>query len=86
MQTSIDRFGRVIIPKTLRDHLGLDVGAILEIEEQDDGVLLRVVHEESGINNEEGVLVFTGTSLTDIKFAVQEFRARRHKGKQGIEK
>ncbi len=34
METTIDRFGRVVIPKRLRDDLGLKVGEPLVIEER----------------------------------------------------
>jgi AbrB family looped-hinge helix DNA binding protein len=35
MQTTIDTAGRVVIPKDLRDRLGLTGGRILEIREQE---------------------------------------------------
>jgi AbrB family looped-hinge helix DNA binding protein len=42
MEITLDRFGRIVIPKRLRDGLGLGPGAVLEIEEKnDDSLLLR---------------------------------------------
>lgn len=35
MQTAIDSAGRIVIPKTLRDALGLTAGQPLEIAERD---------------------------------------------------
>lgn len=35
MRTAIDSAGRIVIPKTLRDALGLTAGQPLEITEQD---------------------------------------------------
>jgi AbrB family looped-hinge helix DNA binding protein len=39
MRTAIDRAGRVIVPKVLRDELGLDPGRELEIRAR-DGILV----------------------------------------------
>jgi AbrB family looped-hinge helix DNA binding protein len=37
--------GQVVIPKAVRERLGLRAGDVLEIEEQGDVLLLRVRHE-----------------------------------------
>ena len=37
--------GQVVIPKAVRERLGLHAGDVLEIEEQGDALLLRVRHE-----------------------------------------
>lgn len=41
MQTSIDRLGRVVVPKAIRDRLRLVGGETLEVEEHDGVVTLR---------------------------------------------
>lgn len=43
MRTTIDRAGRVVIPKSIRDQLGLRGGTELEIREQDGRVDIAVV-------------------------------------------
>jgi len=43
MKAALDRFGRVIIPKKIREHLGLDAGKMLSIEENEGAVLLKPV-------------------------------------------
>jgi AbrB family looped-hinge helix DNA binding protein len=40
MMVSIDGAGRVVVPKGLRDALGLDAGAELEVEVVGDGLRL----------------------------------------------
>jgi AbrB family looped-hinge helix DNA binding protein len=41
MRTTIDRLGRVVVPKPLRDRLGLRGGEALEVEERDGVLELR---------------------------------------------
>lgn len=41
MKTTLDRFGRVLIPMEVRDHLGLNPGAVLEIVELEETILLK---------------------------------------------
>jgi AbrB family looped-hinge helix DNA binding protein len=41
MRRSIDRWGRVVVPKVIRDRLGLVGGEQLSIEEQDGVITLR---------------------------------------------
>jgi AbrB family looped-hinge helix DNA binding protein len=41
MKTTIDRLGRVVVPKAIRDRLQLRGGETLEVEERDGIVQLR---------------------------------------------
>ena len=41
METTVDRFGRVLIPKTLRKDIGLEPGVVLHIEKEDGKILLE---------------------------------------------
>jgi AbrB family looped-hinge helix DNA binding protein len=64
MRTTIDKAGRLVIPKPLRDRLGLEG----EVEVVADGVGVRiepVVGE--GLETEKGFLVIpaSGTKITD---------------------
>lgn len=63
MQTAIDKFGRVNIPKTIRDRLGWQPGTILEIQEVDDALVLKIQNDEPRLMRENGFLVFTGKPL-----------------------
>ena len=55
MRTTIDRAGRVVIPKALRDQLGLTPG---EIEVTSDGAALRIEPVAgSGLTEVDGRLV-----------------------------
>jgi AbrB family looped-hinge helix DNA binding protein len=77
MRTTIDRFGRVIIPKPIRDDLGLGPGSVLRVEEHGEGVILTPLREDPPLLVKDGVLVFSGSALVDITGALQTHRKER---------
>lgn len=83
METQIDKFGRVVIPKAVRDHLGLRTGSILQIEEHPHDIVLKVVDPISPIKIKGGIAVFTGEALDDIESAIEKERNRRLKDLEG---
>jgi AbrB family looped-hinge helix DNA binding protein len=79
METTLDRFGRIIIPKGVRDDMGLEAGAILQIEKEGEKIVLQPVHGEPQVMEKKGVLVFTGTAVGDVGAALHEHRKSRLK-------
>lgn len=77
MRTTVDRFGRVVVPKEIRDRLGLHPGSEIEIDEQGDEVVLKPAGREMPLKIEDGVLVFTGTARGDLAEAVRSHREER---------
>jgi AbrB family looped-hinge helix DNA binding protein len=71
METTLDKFGRVVIPKNIRDHLGLKSGEVLQIERLEDEVMLKPLREESPLHNKEGVLVFSGAATGNMIEAIR---------------
>jgi AbrB family looped-hinge helix DNA binding protein len=76
-QTTLDPFGRVVIPKSVRVRLGLEAGAVLEVDESDDTIVLRPVSDEAPLRREGGVLVFGGVALAPLEDAVGRLRGER---------
>jgi AbrB family looped-hinge helix DNA binding protein len=60
MNVKIDKAGRIILPKTLRDRLRLRQGSDLEIEERPEGVLLKPVGQEPSMVKKNGFWVYVG--------------------------
>jgi AbrB family looped-hinge helix DNA binding protein len=76
-ETSLDRFGRVVIPKETRDHFGLEPGSALIVEEREDGVLLRPASAPAALRLKKGVLVFSGELTRDAQDALRGQREDR---------
>jgi AbrB family looped-hinge helix DNA binding protein len=77
---TIDKAGRVVIPKPLREKLHLEPGDALELETAGEQITLRPVRGTGPLTQENGVWVFrTGhplhPSATDD--ILQQIRAER---------
>lgn len=79
METKVDKFGRVVLPKDIRNNLDLKPGQVLRIEKSDDEVILKPLRKESPLHIKDGVLVFSGTATGDIMEAVKQHRKERLK-------
>lgn len=64
MKTTIDKAGRVVVPKALRDAIGLVPG---EVEISVDGAALRIEVPSGRLEHRHGRLMLprSGTPLTD---------------------
>lgn len=81
MATSkIDNFGRVVIPKAIRDNLGLEPGTEVALSEEGGGVTLRPARQGLFLKRKGNVLVLAGGrptgDMTDIIRKVREERDR----------
>lgn len=77
METTLDKFGRVVIPKEIRDLLGLKPGEVLRVEKSGDEVLLKPLREEPPIKMKNGVLVYAGAATGNMIEAVRTHREER---------
>jgi AbrB family looped-hinge helix DNA binding protein len=76
----IDKAGRVVIPKPLRQKLHLEAGDALEMEAAGEQITLRPVRGTGPLTKEQGVWVFhTGQNLTasETDEMLQQIREER---------
>jgi AbrB family looped-hinge helix DNA binding protein len=62
----VDKFGRVVIPKKFRTHLGLAPGTELDIEEEGNRLVLEPVSREPLLVRDGEGLVYRGKLLEDV--------------------
>lgn len=65
VRTSIDSAGRIVVPKPLRDALGLAPGSELDISRYGAGLQLVPAGRTARLVDEGGRLVATGTTSID---------------------
>ena len=86
MTLKIDKAGRVILPKPVRDRLGLHAGSDLEIQETMDGVVLRAADRRPSMVKKGSFWVHTGELPPgyDILKAIDEDREERMRKAWGL--
>ena len=86
MTLRMDKAGRVILPKPVRDRPGLHEGSDLDIEETPDGVLLKPTEQRPSMVKKEGLWVHTGKVPPgfDIVQAVRDDREERIRKQAGL--
>ncbi len=77
METTLDKFGRIVIPKKIRNNLGLMPGIVMKIEVSGEELVLKPLIEEPHVKIKEGVMVFTGIATEEIETELRKFREKR---------
>lgn len=77
MITTLDKFGRVIVPKKLRKALGINTEDTLNISEDGERIILERVKEKVPVVNRNGLLVFTGNLEKESIDLVKDDRQER---------
>ncbi len=65
METTMDSVGRIVVPKPLRDALGLTPGSTVDISRYGAGLQLLATGRTARLVDESGVLVATGDTAID---------------------
>lgn len=60
MTLKVDKAGRIVLPKRVRDRFHLHPGSDLTLEEGPDALLLRPVQRRASLVDRKGILVHLG--------------------------
>jgi AbrB family looped-hinge helix DNA binding protein len=77
MEVTLDKFGRILLPKKLRDHLGLKPGSRLRVVASDEEIALHPTDTDPVLIDEDGVLVFQGEVVGDADDLLGSLREER---------
>jgi AbrB family looped-hinge helix DNA binding protein len=77
---TVDKAGRVILPKSVRDKLRLGAGDSLEMESTGEEIVLRPRRESAQMRKRDGIWVFRRRqpiSLESVNEAIRQLREER---------
>lgn len=80
MEAKVDRAGRLVIPKALREQLDIAPGCTLEIAVSGDGLTLRKLDASPALIWKDGILVHHGPDACDLDIVefIRSERDARH--------
>jgi AbrB family looped-hinge helix DNA binding protein len=82
---TIDKAGRIVLPKPVRDKLQLAAGDQLELESLDDRITLRPLRGTAQLRKKHGVWVFhCGEPLSAATVQQTLEQVRRERGHQNL--
>ena len=79
---TLDRAGRLVLPKAIRDELQLSPGDSLEIEASEDAIVLRPARGKGQMKKEHGIWVFHSAhplSAETVNRTIRRVRREREK-------
>lgn len=79
---TLDKAGRVVLPKAVREELELSPGDVLELESSDEQVTLRPLRGTASLRRKHGVWVFrSGEPLSQevVEKTLRQVRREREK-------
>jgi AbrB family looped-hinge helix DNA binding protein len=80
MKLTLDKAGRIVLPKPLRDDLHLEPGDVLEIESSGEEITIRPARGQAQIRKKQGVWVYSAgepLAATTVERTIRQVRRER---------
>jgi AbrB family looped-hinge helix DNA binding protein len=74
---TLDKAGRVVLPKPVRDEMQLQPGDSLELESSEDHIVLRPRRGGAGLHKKQGIWVFSTGGPVSAKATDEALRQIR---------
>jgi AbrB family looped-hinge helix DNA binding protein len=81
---TLDKAGRIVLPKPVRDELQLSPGDSLELESSEERVILRPVRGNARIYKKQGVWVMHGGAPLTVEVVNKTMRQIRREREQSF--
>jgi AbrB family looped-hinge helix DNA binding protein len=79
---TIDKAGRVVLPKPVRDQMQLSAGDSLVLDSADDRIVLRPVREAVGMRKKQGIWILDVDEPLTMETVNQTMDEVRHEHEQ----
>ncbi len=79
--------GRVVLPKGIRDRMGIREGTEFEVEERENVILLKPVHQETNLVEKNGLLVVQSKrplTVDLVRETIEKVREERNRAILGL--
>ncbi len=87
VKVTLDKAGRIVLPKPLREELHLEPGDTLEAETSDEQITLSPLRGTAGLRKKHGVWVYSaGEPLSDAVVQETLRQVRRERDEENLGK
>ena len=76
-KTKMDRFGRVVIPKKIRQAMGIKTDTEVYLETRDNGILMIPNHLNPIVKEDSGIMVVCSEPLEEFTDFIDRDRQER---------
>jgi AbrB family looped-hinge helix DNA binding protein len=74
---TLDKFGRVLIPKKFRERLGITTNIAVNINDDGNRIVIEALQNDEPVIDKDGLLIFTGKVQGDLKNELISNRSKR---------